>query len=264
MPNPKPVEALEVIQADREAAANVIDRINCDTQTAKSVREGFRDDQWILQAFARHRIEHSPTPARNEVLAEAARGLLDRASDTYRKRNGHISTIQADDGEKCWIVHSDDIEDLRRALTPAPEPTNPAGVTECSLGTMHGYASAFVNAEGVVCCDFCGQPVDDDPPPNPAGVSGVAEELEQAALEIDCNRAYGEVRHINLMRRAAQVIRTPAPDAGLREALESIAAFPDHFPTLALANYNLGLAVREARATLARVRQGKGGNDATG
>jgi hypothetical protein len=60
----------------------------------------------------------TPSPAVG-LLREAAKGLLARASDTYRKRNGHVSSIEADDGEKCWIVHSDDIEDLRRAVDAA-------------------------------------------------------------------------------------------------------------------------------------------------
>jgi Lar family restriction alleviation protein len=60
-----------------------------------------------------------------EALAEAARGLVDRASDTYRKRNGHIGSIEGDDGEKCWIVSFDDMEDLRRALRqPATDRTD--------------------------------------------------------------------------------------------------------------------------------------------
>jgi len=50
-------------------------------------------------------------------LIEAANGLLARMSGTYKARNGREMGIEADDGEKCWIVHSDDIEALRRAAS---------------------------------------------------------------------------------------------------------------------------------------------------
>jgi len=49
-------------------------------------------------------------------LAEAAESLLARMFGTYTARNGRQVGIQGDDGEKCWIVHSDDIETLRQAL----------------------------------------------------------------------------------------------------------------------------------------------------
>jgi len=51
-----------------------------------------------------------------EEAVEALRGIVERASDTYTKQNGHLASIEADDGEKCWIVHSDDIEEGRRIL----------------------------------------------------------------------------------------------------------------------------------------------------
>lgn len=59
----------------------------------------------------------TPPDDRIRVAIEAANDLVERASDTYRKRNGHIGSVEADDGEKCWIVHSDDLEGLRAALT---------------------------------------------------------------------------------------------------------------------------------------------------
>lgn len=57
--------------------------------------------------------------ARSNALEEAAQELLDTMSGTYKARNGREMGIQGDDGEKCWIVHSDQIEGLRRALAPS-------------------------------------------------------------------------------------------------------------------------------------------------
>lgn len=52
-------------------------------------------------------------------LRDAATQVLDRMTSTYRARNGREVGIQGDDGEKCWIIHSDDIEALRAALEPS-------------------------------------------------------------------------------------------------------------------------------------------------
>jgi hypothetical protein len=57
-------------------------------------------------------------PARDpDELREAAQGVIERMSSTYKARNGKTMGIQGDDGEMCWIVHSDDIETLRTALS---------------------------------------------------------------------------------------------------------------------------------------------------
>ena len=57
------------------------------------------------------------------ALMDAARELIDGASTTYRARNGRQVGIEADDGEKCYIVHSDLMHALEAALTPAPQPS---------------------------------------------------------------------------------------------------------------------------------------------
>lgn len=54
--------------------------------------------------------------ARTAALEEAARNLIARMSSTYTARNGRKVGIQADDGEKCYIVHSDEIHALEVAL----------------------------------------------------------------------------------------------------------------------------------------------------
>ena len=55
-------------------------------------------------------------------LHEAACAIAANAADTYRARNGRRMGIEADDGEKCWIVHSDDFDALcaaAAAIDPA-------------------------------------------------------------------------------------------------------------------------------------------------
>lgn len=56
-----------------------------------------------------------------DVLREAAQELLDGLSSTYKARNGREVGIEADDGEKCYIVHSDLVTGLRAALSASPE-----------------------------------------------------------------------------------------------------------------------------------------------
>lgn len=54
-----------------------------------------------------------------DALAEAARQALEGvqcAFPSYRTRNGKSVSIQADDGEKCWIIHDDVRNDAINAL----------------------------------------------------------------------------------------------------------------------------------------------------
>ncbi len=65
----------------------------------------------------------SRTRALDEAESEASRlrqasiNLLASASDTYKKRNGHIASFEDESGEKCWIVPFDAFEALRSALS---------------------------------------------------------------------------------------------------------------------------------------------------
>lgn len=59
------------------------------------------------------------TPELCEELWDAAEAVLSSMSDSYTARNGRQMGIQGDDGEKCWIVHSDAVEELRRAHAKA-------------------------------------------------------------------------------------------------------------------------------------------------
>lgn len=50
-------------------------------------------------------------------LRDASANLIASASDTYKKRNGHLASFEDESGEKCWIVPFDAFEALRSALT---------------------------------------------------------------------------------------------------------------------------------------------------
>lgn len=69
-----------------------------------------------------------------ETLREASANLIASASDTYKKRNGHLASFEDDSGEKCWIVPFDAFESLRSAL-PSAEPAKtapPLGCERCN------------------------------------------------------------------------------------------------------------------------------------
>ena len=51
-----------------------------------------------------------------DALREAAANVIAAASDTYKKRNGHVGSFEDESGEKCWIVPFDAFEALRSAL----------------------------------------------------------------------------------------------------------------------------------------------------
>jgi hypothetical protein len=55
-------------------------------------------------------------------MEAAARDLLAGMSSTFKARNGREVGIEADDGEKCWIVHSDLITALEATLAASPTP----------------------------------------------------------------------------------------------------------------------------------------------
>jgi len=78
-------------------------------------------DRWlngpdlIDRAFARHRIEacasvQEERDALREMLDSVVidiRELVSTRSDHFTMRNGERRSIEGDDGEKCWLVHSD-------------------------------------------------------------------------------------------------------------------------------------------------------------
>ncbi|MGJ8477231.1 hypothetical protein [Sphingobium yanoikuyae] len=53
-------EKVEVTQADRDMAADVLFHVD-DDPFVDNIREGWEDDSYLVQAFARHRASHSAT-----------------------------------------------------------------------------------------------------------------------------------------------------------------------------------------------------------
>jgi hypothetical protein len=56
-------------------------------------------------------------PSVDDGLASAARNLIASRTDHYTARNGKRMSIEGDDGEKCWIIPFDAMNDLEIALT---------------------------------------------------------------------------------------------------------------------------------------------------
>jgi len=103
--------------------SELADRLELVTPTEKqsellhdALVDSFTDFQApILTAL---RSPASASPADVEGLVKAAQTLIAQMSGTYKARNGRQMGIEAGDGEKCWIVHSDDIVSLEAALAP--------------------------------------------------------------------------------------------------------------------------------------------------
>ena len=122
----------KVIQADRDAANAyreemarlLLEAIRGGNPTGPLLGDDLGDENPLEQMLARHRLAHfeasltnPPEIGEGELLKAAAKAVVDGASRTYRKRNGRLGSIEADDGEACDIVHSDLIYALQAALT---------------------------------------------------------------------------------------------------------------------------------------------------
>lgn len=55
-------------------------------------------------------------PVDEAAVREAAEQLIRNRFDTYTAKNGKRISIEGDDGEKCWIVSFEDMNDLENAL----------------------------------------------------------------------------------------------------------------------------------------------------
>jgi len=75
--------------------------------------------------------------------------ILDRASGTYKARNGRMMGIEADDGEKCWIIHSDDLNELRQIAERLATPTPPRPI---DMGEIERALEPFSKAADVKLC----------------------------------------------------------------------------------------------------------------
>lgn len=78
-------------------------------------------------------------------LRDAASALLDGMQSTYRARNNRQVGIEADDGEKCWIVHSDLTYALESALAALTlEPDADTGRADAPAAAFEAVRKAFL------------------------------------------------------------------------------------------------------------------------
>lgn len=102
------------VLAGLEPADNAMPQSREETDTehiARDIREGR-----FPAMSERQMIVETPAPDAVARLVEAARALITGANTTYRARNGRQIGIEADDGEMCFIVHSDLIHAIETAL----------------------------------------------------------------------------------------------------------------------------------------------------
>lgn len=110
-------QALEDALWNRELSlysGAVLDRVPAiKGQWERLERQHFKVEEVSIDAL-------SAAASEREQLEAAARDVISSASDTYKKRNGHVASLEGDDGEKCWIVPFDQFEQLRAALEIKP------------------------------------------------------------------------------------------------------------------------------------------------
>lgn len=113
-----------IIQADRDAVA-AFHRASVGLLMALPKADVNGAHELLCQAIAAHRLAHQPAAAQESV--EAVKYALDgviAAFPSYRARNGKSVSLQADDGEKCWIIHDDvrnDAIQAKAALAALPD-----------------------------------------------------------------------------------------------------------------------------------------------
>lgn len=86
------------------------------TECLARVDDGYQDE--VINA-GWHYWQAGMANGRNQhggALREAAANVIATASDTYKKRNGHVGSFEDESGEKCWIVPFDAFEALRSAV----------------------------------------------------------------------------------------------------------------------------------------------------
>ncbi|KQZ49757.1 hypothetical protein ASD54_12535 [Rhizobium sp. Root149] len=93
---------------------NLLDRWE---MTPNDLKQEMREHGCGKQLDELLRHVDNPSPQTLSVgLIEAASNVIASASDTYKKRNGHLASFEDDSGEKCWIVPFDAFEGLRSAV----------------------------------------------------------------------------------------------------------------------------------------------------
>jgi hypothetical protein len=64
----------------------------------------------------------------------AAKELIALRRSTFRARNGREVGIEGDDGEKCWIVHSDQMTALEAAIEENVRSSGCGGESDAAAG----------------------------------------------------------------------------------------------------------------------------------
>ncbi len=124
-------ENLEATQADRDAAADVLFHVYGDP-FVDNIRDGWEDESYIVQAFARHRQQSvaAALSARPEEpaqgAAQRAKGALDALGWRFELRDGMSLKIEDSGGvgtgtsdEAVMYDALEDIAALTNAATPA-------------------------------------------------------------------------------------------------------------------------------------------------
>lgn len=111
-------ELLPVVQADRKSAAEYSQRPG--SGHYKRIIGGEMDHLDLVQAFARHRIEHT-TPDRNAVL------------ELLREARPLVAAMEMEGDLDIFDL----LARIDAALTTTPEPTDPAGVSEMKADLVH-------------------------------------------------------------------------------------------------------------------------------
>lgn len=114
----------EKTESKMQSIANQIQENKPSPASTDEYASGYADgryDAWLLVQEAADNATATTAHAtaaeqRVKALEEAANNVISGASDSYRKRNGQIATLEDDSGEKSWIVSYDAFEDLRAAL----------------------------------------------------------------------------------------------------------------------------------------------------
>lgn len=104
-------------------------------------------------------------------------------------------------------------EQIVALFATTPPTTNDAksstyqSAADCPLGSAHGSASTFGDADGIDCCDFCGFPADDQPTTNDAIPAGEADEAHRLACVLRIAQASSNEHGEDMIRAAGMLDR---------------------------------------------------------
>ncbi len=126
MPNGRAMSSGEMIAAEaageEPAAWMYVDKYGCKRVWIARQSLGY------VQAVQESPLYARPGTAPQEqadprvaALVKAAKDVIGNLQSTYRTRNGRQVGIEADDGEKCMIIHSDHTFALEQALAAMGE-----------------------------------------------------------------------------------------------------------------------------------------------